>query len=150
MTSTPVHGRAKSRRLSSWMSACTAFAVVAAAATSQPLPLPLPLPTKAVSIGDNVVMVYSDHIANPIYYGVVSALTLGLYPHRFGDDLIPRATGNERWPQSMSGLLKAEAKKSFAVSRNVFAGFMLLTCALLLFRYFRRKLIVTETVTVIT
>lgn len=96
-------------------------------------------PRDATVIGDNVVMVYSDHIANPINYGLLSVLTLNLYPNRFGDDLMPRATGNERWPQSMTGILKAEAKKTFAASRTIFIGCLVMIVATAVLRRMRRR-----------
>ena len=84
-------------------------------------------------------MVYSDQTARPVFYGFASALMLGLYPRRFGDDVIPRQDSNERWTPAMQDFMLPKAQATFEKTRGALWLGLVLVGVMSMFRRFRRN-----------
>ncbi len=80
---------------------------------------------------------FSWQVDHPVATGVISSLTLGLWPSSFGSDVMESAGGysmNSGYGKEAYGYVKQAAEPIFRNSRLVSWGVLLLTVVFLLFK----------------
>jgi hypothetical protein len=63
--------------------------------------------------------VASSTVANPVWHGVLSALTFTFYNPSIGGDAAPALLGNNRWPPSVHTAASAYASYTFHRTRFI-------------------------------
>lgn len=82
----------------------------------------------------------SWHLRHPVMTGVVSGLTLGLVPERFGADTVEVGPYMEKgWTKPTMDLLRPHAEKSYKNIKTIISILEVLLALVLATRYYARK-----------